>query len=334
MIWNNIELFNVEYIEKGESGTRIYRFPKETLPAFDLDWLSYSKGVSEMTTGCELRLVGEGADIELRSINCSGTVEVFRGDYLDKVITLPKGEIVNIELRRDCKLDRFDMSAYPHAFSPDVWRIISDYEPIIELISVTPIGKIRPPMPSELPDKKILCYGSSITHGVGSVNFTNSYAYTIGRQLGADILCKGMAGSCLIQSELADYIGKADWDAAIFELGVNMVGEGFDVSVFRKRAEYLINCAIKRDKTIFLISIFSCHQDFEESPSHKVNRSYIACLEELYEEYKKRSDKVYYIRGRDIVTDYRYLLSDLIHPSPYGHGEMGRKIARIIEGKI
>ncbi len=90
MIWKNIELFNVEYIEEGESGARVYRFQKETLPTFELDWLDYSKWVSELTTGCEMRFVGEGADIELRAVKDGGTVEIFRGDYLDRVVTVPR----------------------------------------------------------------------------------------------------------------------------------------------------------------------------------------------------------------------------------------------------
>jgi lysophospholipase L1-like esterase len=51
-------------------------------------------------------------------------------------------------------------------------------------------------------------------------------------------------------------------------------------------------------------------------------------LEKLYKELK--ADNLYYIKGEDIVTEWDYLTSDLLHPSPYGHGEMGRKIAKII----
>ncbi len=46
--------------------------------------------------------------------------------------------------------------------------------------------------------------------------------------------------------------------------------------------------------------------------------------------FERGYSDLYYIRGKDIVTDFGYLLSDLIHPSPYGHAEMGRKIASII----
>ena len=332
MLWNNVELFNVEYIEEGESGTRVYRFPKETLPAFDLPWLEYSKWASALTTGCEMRFVGEGADIELCGVSEAGTVEIFRGDYLDRVVAVPKGEPVKIELRRGCQLDKCDMKTIEFAFSSDVWRVVFDHDFAVQIVSFSPIGEIRPPREDEVPRKKIICYGSSITHSAGALNYTNSYIYTVGRIIGADMLCKGMGGSCLIQGEVADYIERADWDGAILELGVNMVGHGLDVSVFRERAEYLIKCAVKREKPIFLISIFSCYHDFTYSVENKLNEEYIACLEELYEKYK--SDKVFYIRGRDIVTDYRYLLSDLLHPSPFGHGEMGRKIAEFIKGKI
>ena len=332
MIWNNIELFNVEYIEKTERGITIYRFPKKTLQSFDLPWLSYSKAVGEMATGSELRFVGEGADIELCAVNAPGTVEIFRGDYLDRVVRLPKGEVVKIELRPGYRLDKCDMSGFEYSCAPAMWRVIFDHEFTAEIVSVTPVGEIRPPRADEMPSKRVLCYGSSITHGVGAINYTNSYIYTIGRMLGVDILCKGMSGSCLIQDEVCEYIESAEWDAAILELGVNMVGVGWDVSVFREKAERLIKAAMKRGKPVFLVSIFSCHHDFTYSDNYKLNGEYIECLEQLYEMYK--SDKLFYIRGRDIVTDYRYLLCDIIHPSPFGHGEMGRKIAAIIKDKI
>ena len=332
MIWNNIELFNVEYIEEGERGTRVYRFPKETLPAFDLSWLEYSKWVSELTTGCEMRFVGEGADIELRAVNDGGTVEIFRGDYLDRVVPVPKETTIKIELRSGYRLDECDMSGFNSRISPAVWRVVFDHDFIVEIVSVAPVGEIRPPKKEELPEKKMICYGSSITHSAGALNYTNSYIYTVGRILGYDMLCKGMGGSCLAQPEVADFIERADWDGAILELGVNMVGCGISADEFRKRAEYMIKCAIKKGKPVFLISIFSCHHDFEYSKNYKLNEEYIRTLEELYEIYK--SDKLFYIRGRDIITDYSYLLCDVIHPSPFGHGEMGRRIASIIKEKM
>jgi lysophospholipase L1-like esterase len=82
------------------------------------------------------------------------------------------------------------------------------------------------------------------------------------------------------------------------------------------------------NKPVILISNFTSYRSLKTDSLCQVNASYIATLEKLYEELK--TENLYYIKGEDIVTEWDYLTSDLLHPSPYGHGEMGRKIAKII----
>ena len=69
-----------------------------------------------------------------------------------------------------------------------------------------------------------------------------------------------------------------------------------------------------------------------DSKYHNENNEYVACLESIYK--RLQCDKLFYIRGQDIVTEFEYLSADLLHPSPYGHGEMGRKIAKKIRDEF
>ena len=166
----------------------------------------------------------------------------------------------------------------------------------------------------EVPNKKIIAYGSSITHSACAVLYTNSYVHTMAKALNADVLCKGMGGNCFIQKPVADYVIQEDWDVALLELGINML-DCYPVSVFEERATYLIENILKQNKPVVLISNFTSFRSLPTDPLRQVNDDYVACLEKIYQRFA--CDHLFYIRGQDIVTDWEYLCSDLLHPSPY-----------------
>lgn len=331
MIWNNVELFNVSEICPVDDGIRIYRFPKRVRDAFENSNHPYSIEVGQMTTGCEIRFVGEGANITLTALDNSGTVDIFRGDFLSKTVHLPAGTPTKIELRGDVMVDKVDLSCYKGVVDTAVFRVVFNHDYRAMINSVEPVGEVRPPRACEIPEKRILAYGSSITHGAGAGPFTNSYIYNVGRLTGAEVLCKGMGGSCFIQPEVADYIATEGFDIAIFELGINMVSE-FPVEVFRERAEYLIKSTLALGKPVVLISNYVSYYNIESSPYYEKNKAYVKCLEELYEKYS--CDTLYYIRGDEMLDSFGYLTADVLHPSPFGHAEMSRKIANKLKGEF
>ena len=327
MIWKNVELFNVAETENRKDGALyMYRFPSAAREAFTHSLVSYAAEVGKLTTGCELRFVGQNADVFLSAETYEGTVEIYRGDFFCRVERLQDGVVKKIELRENA------IDTYPQKdgrFSPNVWRVVFDHDLRVVLHDVQ--GDVRPPEPYEVPERKLIAYGSSITHSAGAQLFTNSYIYNVGKRLGVDVLCKGMGGSCHIESEGADYLYAENWDFASLELGINMV-EVYPVSVFEERARKLITTLLKTGKPIVLISNFTSYHNIPTSAFHKENADYVACLERLYNELK--CDHLYYIRGQEIVTEWDYLMTDLLHPSPYGHGEMGKKIAEKIRSEF
>lgn len=324
MIWKNAELFNVSEMEEQADGSiRVYRFPQRVRAVFE-EGAELFKVVGELTTGCELRFVGEAADVTLSS-NEEGTVEIYRGDFLHGIVRLRKNEPQKIELRTNLSVDKYDISGYKETFSTAVWRVISDHDMSVTFHALDAIKPIRPPKAEELPRKKLLAYGSSITHSAIALHYTNSYIATVGRLLGVDVLNKGMGGSCFCQKEVGDYIALEDWDIATLELGINMV-ESVPVEEYEKRAEYIVKRALEKGKPVVMISNFTSFRDFPNDKFKEKNDAYVRCYERIYE--RLQCENLYYIRGRDIITDIGYLAADLIHPSPYGHGEMGRKIAK------
>ena len=331
MIWNNVELFNVYETEKRTDGAiKLYRFPKAARDRFAIEKPNYVADVGNMTTGCEIRFVTKAADVLISSEYYNGTVEIYRGDFLCRVEHLQAGVIQRITLREDTALDIYPITTKKR-FAPNVWRIVFDHDYCAVIHDIHAFAPIRPPMQSELPDKKLLAYGSSITHSAHAVLYTNSYLYTLARALNVDAMCKGMGGSCFVQKEVTDYIVTEDWDVALLELGINMV-DSYPVSTFEERATYLVENMVKTGKPVVLISNFRSFRNIDGVAYHQENDDYIACLESIYKKLKQ--DNLFFIHGKDIVTDWEYLSADLLHPSPYGHGEIGRKIADTIKNQF
>ncbi len=330
MIWNDIELFNVAEIEQREDGAwRLYRFPRRVRevfakPCFEGD---PSDRIGQMTTGCELRFVCDAVDVEL-SASANGIVEIFRGDYSYRIVPVKAGERVSISLRKDTAIESNDISGARipiGRFSPDVWRVTLGNGCYIVLHEFKAHAPIRPPKSDEVPKKTVLSYGSSITQGFNADLHSTAYVMTMGRVLDADVLCKGMGGSCFCQREVADYIASENWDVALLELGINMVGH-FAVEEFERRATALVKDMLACGKPVVLISNYSCLFDLPTHVLRDKNEQYVKTTERIYETLK--CDNLYYIRGRDIVDTLTLLAADLIHPSTYGHTEMGRRIAR------
>ena len=326
MIWNNVELFNVSEIKEQEDGSlTVYRFTSKAREAFADGMRDYAVGVGEMTTGCEIRFVGEGADISLHCTNDNGSVEIYRGDFFVRRETIAQNSDHTVVLRSDLGTDRHNVSWYKGKYSTDVWRVVFGHEGRLQINSIKPISDIRPPMASELPEKSVIAYGSSITHSACSVAFTNSYVYTLGRCLGAQMLCKGMGGSCFAQKDVVDYVADQPTDAALLELGINMIDTPIDVFEFERRAEYAVQRVLASGKKVILISNFTSHHNFSSGEYHEKNEQFVNKLEEIYE--RNKCDRLFYIKGRDIVNELSYLTADILHPAPYGHIFMGHRIA-------
>ena len=326
MIWKNIQLHNVATTELREDGALyLRRFPLSCHEEFAVSPYEIVPLAGRLTTGCELRFVGDSADIYLSAEEFDGTVEIYRGDFFCRVERLQAGVITKIELRQNS----IDEKNPPKSgrFSSNVWRVIFDHDLQVVLHDVQSETGVRPPLAEEVPQKKMLAYGSSITHSAGAQLFTNSYIYTVAKTLGVDVLCKGMGGSCHIHEKVVEYLPNEEWDLAVLELGINMI-DIFPVEVFEERARGLITKMLAYGKPVVLISNFTSYRSMPTDTLYQVNKDYIATLEKLYKELK--TDKLHYIKGENIVTEWDYLTSDLIHPSPYGHGQMGRKIAKII----
>lgn len=329
MNYKNIDLHNVEEIRTtpDKSGVMIYRFPFDVIDMLK-EAGSYE---SRSNTGCEIRFITNASIIWLtmEAVKNDAVLTVFLGDIIYKRYVLKAGVKTTLQLEKNAEFGKVDqeiINSLNKRFPISLWRICINNNATCILYDVNGLdGFIRPPMPEELPEKKWLAYGSSITHGCWTDDTSNSYIQIAARMLGVDVLCKGMSGSCKCEREMANYIKKADWDFATLELGVNMYK--LKTKEFKKRVHYMINEVYNanKDKKVFVFtpfpSYFSFGLDKDKTEKHT---DYVRILTEIVEEIK--SDNVILIRGEEILNDNSYLCYDMLHPSEYGHQRMGENL--------
>lgn len=341
MIYNNIELFNVAEIESKPDGSiRLHRFPVDVENQLGYNQYTLGRYVSKLTTGCEIRFVttGNRVDVSLTAIDVDGEILVYKGDYLYKRYLLKKGVSELLMLNETIYSHDMDKDMINTGrFSSDVWRIIMCHDFICQLNFIESYGyDMRSPTQNEKPKQKWLAYGSSITHGAGAQLHTNSYIMSAARELGVDVLDKGMGGSCHLESAMADFIANEEWDFATFELGVN-VREIFTTDEFRSRAEYLVKTIKEKkpDKPVIFITIFPNSATYCNKETIFKTREFAHnnIIREIYNEYAS-DGHTFLVEGSDILKKFDWLTCDLIHPSEYGHFRMGLELANLIRDII
>ena len=179
-----------------------------------------------------------------------------------------------------------------------------------------------------------LAYGSSITYGANSIDMSHSFVSVIANNLRMDARNLGMAGSCAIEPEFADYIAalgeKGKWDIALLELGINVLG--WDDEKINERVENIIREVAGRnpDKEVFVISPFYyCGEDFDNDKNPDRWRKLIP---EIVERLK--FPNVTYINGYDVLDDMYYMSADEVHPNVYGVQRIADVLTEMIRKRL
>lgn len=140
----------------------------------------------------------------------------------------------------------------------------------------------------------------------------------------AQMLNKGMGGSCFCEKEVGDYIKTAECDCILLELGVNMM-DTFSVNEFYDRATYIVRSALDTEKKAALVSPYMHFRDFSENNNER------ALSEEFDQMCKKiasENSTLIFVDGKKILSDITQLSADLIHPSMLGHNIMAERLSK------
>lgn len=332
MICGNIEFFDIAELKSNENGGKsLLRFPFKTIEKM------YSEYSASACKGCEIRFVTNSKKLELEissDDDSNAKVMIYRGDYYIKTCPLKAKERTVIKLEEPERFSWVEKSALvKKRFSPDVWRIVFDTG-LASFYSLNAFGgSVRPPKTDEVPSKKWLAYGSSITYGELAFLNTSSYIQQSAYRLNVDVLNKGCSGACAVENVTADYFSKEDWDFITLEIGVNMRNV-ITPEEFKNRTVYMVDKLKEThpDKKIFVITILPNHS-IRTIVNNEYTKDHIAfnnILTELCSARYKDSNVVM-IRGEELLPDFCGLTSDLIHPSDYGHIMIGEKLSGILK---
>jgi hypothetical protein len=333
MIYKNAELYNVEELLEPEDneGKCFTRIPENLRTSLNASAMR----AALRTAGCEIRfnLKSDRARIVLQiaeqnTINNAGIVEIYQGNFLSGWNCIGR-EKTEIEISLPGNLDTLKKIGREKEmpFDTGLTRIVLPFAPQIKLISLE--GEFSPPEKGQVPTKKLLAYGSSITHGAECIIPSGSYAMRTAYLLGSDLINLGFGGGAHLEKQMADYIAERnDWDFASMEMGINMI-RNFDIEEFRKRVEYFIPriSQANKNKWIFCIDLFLFYMDFEQKEEKE--KAFREIIKNTVE--KLNLPKLVYIDGREILKSAAGLKIDLVHPSPAGMQEMAYNLAAIMK---
>lgn len=335
MIYKNLDIYNIEEIIHNEDGSISWlRLPKNVYDKLESE---QGKNMAQNSTGVELRfkMSGSKATIRMAVKSGEGCFHIYRGSVqggwadheVHKCVKTQPQDFV-IDASEDKEKLKIMSEKNKSQWNSEVIRIIFD-RGNFKIFDVT--GDIQPPEKQDLPEKSLMCYGSSITHGSNSIDMSHSWASVLAHNINYDVKNKGMAGSCFMEPRFADYIAaegaKNNWDILTLELGINVLG--WEESKIYERVEYIIKTVAEanKEKPIFVISPFyHCGETFDKNDRTHIWRNIIS------ETVAKLGySNVTYINGLDLLGDITLISADFVHPNIYGVAQIAERLTKIIK---
>ena len=323
MIFQNIEFHNVEEIVPYEDGWKLHRAPADVRARCSENL----EKTSAYGTGVELRFCirSEEACIRLRTVPIAEGQIAFvyygaiQGGWQQSSYVLTERETV-IRIPRPGNMEGLHTitrnASLP--FSPEVVRLVLPYGNNIFLGAE---GDICPPPAEMLPQRTLLSYGSSITHGSLALIAPYAYPFRIAQKLGMDTLNKGFAGTCLCEKAMAEwFVSRKDWHAATLEMGINMMG--MEEKEFERRIDEFTAIMAQDGRPVFATSIFSTAFDGEK---HRQFRRIVRRYAE---------PRLHFVDGMDLLEKPEYISQDGVHPSLEGIAQVADRWAEIIRREL
>ncbi|CAN7593717.1 GDSL-type esterase/lipase family protein [Paenibacillus sp. LjRoot56] len=294
---------------------------------------------AENTCGVELRFLmrSDKAKIILRRgkarLDSSHAAEVYYGQFQAPYSVTPRmigTDLTEITIERP-HIEKLSALYREHnlVFDPEVVRIILPYD--WKIIFMDAEGDLVPPKPQQLPQRRYLAYGSSITHGGDAVRPTGSYAMRIADLLGVDLLNKGFASSAHMDLALGHHIAERDdWDFASLEMGINVIGQ-WTAEVFEHKMRDFLSAVLKckRNRWLFVTDLFLCNHDLDGLDRILDYRLAVRrAVEDLGD------SRTIYTAGTELLRSVNELSADLVHPSAAGQEAIALRWSKLMRDRI
>ena len=284
--------------------------------------------------GVELRFVPEGSvELTLSVEPCrdveSSSVEVFWGPLQSPEPIEIGTEPTTVELSTPESVAALDPDVLTHLrFDPRVCRVCLPGEHRGGHVFFHGVeGDLRPPTADDLPDRRYLAYGTSITEGERASADHLTYVDRTAARLGADLINLGSCGTAYCDVAMAEHIAGEEWDVATLALSVNMVGH-FPVDIFRERAGNMVGtvAGANPEKPVAAVTIYTNASDVRtDAADDEECEPYREALREVVAE--SPHDNVHLIEGTDVLPSIAGLTTDLVHPGDGAMATMAENLA-------
>ncbi|AHF14555.1 SGNH/GDSL hydrolase family protein [Niabella soli] len=168
--------------------------------------------------------------------------------------------------------------------------------------------------------KRVVVYGSSVTQGASASRPGMAYPARLSREMGVHFLNLGLSGSGKMERNVADMLATAKADAFVLDCFANPSPEQI-----KERTAYLVKTIRKMhpDAPIVMIqSIIRQSGNFDSTVRRLVERQNENTLKQ-YEQLKKDGiQRLYLIRGEDLLGNDHEGATDGIHPNDLGFDRM------------
>ncbi|QRV17390.1 GDSL family lipase (plasmid) [Haloterrigena salifodinae] len=289
-------------------------------------------------SGCELRFVpadDEATVLVTLSAASETVVRPFWGEFQGSETYELGPTPRTLELSRPDGIARLEPDvAAAGAFDPCACRLRFDAWEPVAFHGVS--GRCRPPDETELPTRRYLAYGTSITEGASATGCHLTYVSQVARELGVDAVNLGAAGSAFCEPAIAEYVARRDdWDVATLALSVNMANRGFTVEQFEDRVTEFVNviAASKPECPIACVTLFPYHADAHRDGDARRAEAFRTVVRRAAE---RAPDNVSLIDG-PTVADATGLTTDLLHPGDAGMRSIAdgiaEKVATALSGR-
>ena len=319
MIWDNAELFNTDTLIMQEDGYFAPYRLKDPERSYEADDISIQ---NKATYGVELRfcLHTGAARLTCRMAEGIGKCYAMIGQTLLAEYTVTEKETVLVaEMPVEETVRRIEREKRS-PYGEKIFRFVFDGGFFL-FKSLT--GDLSVPEEKDLPERRGIVYGSSITAGYSSCCLPYcSYVRVLERVLDAQIENLGFPGVCPVEEWIGRRIvARGSYDFIVMELGVNVMYR-MSEEEFTRRVRALIGavCAGAPQTPVICTDCFPFAYG-QSGISEKKYRAFKNAVREAVEQCGGK--RCFYIDGEKLLPGEKHLSADGVHPDLLGH----RKIA-------
>jgi Lysophospholipase L1 and related esterases len=332
--WHNVAA--IEAAPEGD-GWRLSRLPETLREAVNPQ--ARRRAFSPAGVEWRFNFTGDEARIVLKFIESDRgeparglpvLAEIYFGDRLARceVVGTEWTEIV-IKRPKNAAALAAAARSQPGRFDPELVRVVLPYIPEVRVRGIE--GAFTAARPEQLPRRRYLAYGSSITNGAFAARPGDLYPARVAAALGVDGINLGFGGGAWLEPEMADWIAsRDDWDFATLEMGINLTSRMTPEEFRAQVANFLPRIArAHADKWIFCIDLFTGRGDFS-------SKSNFPAFREIVREAVRELDlpRLVHLDGRELLTRESGLTADLLHPSSDGFVEIAERLTAAMRARL